>query len=42
MTTPPLAGLAAKALAKQFGGNRFVVHDQNTHIHDAASAIVSR
>jgi hypothetical protein len=38
----PLASLAAKALAKQVGDIRLVIHDQDTRAHDAASAIVAR
>jgi hypothetical protein len=37
-----LAGLAAKPLVEQIGDIRFVIHDQNTYTHDAASAIVAR
>ena len=37
-----LAGFAAKPLAEQIGDIRLVIHDQDTHTHDAASAIVAR
>jgi hypothetical protein len=38
----PLACFSTKALAKQIGDIRFVVHDQDTYTHDAASAGVAR
>jgi hypothetical protein len=37
-----LAGLAAKALAKQVGDIRLVVYDQEADAHDVASAMVVR
>jgi hypothetical protein len=37
-----LPGLAAKPLPKEVGDIRLVVHDQDTHTHDAASAIAVR
>jgi hypothetical protein len=37
-----LAGLAAKSLAEQVSDIWLVVHDQDTHTHEAASAIVAR
>jgi 4-hydroxy-L-threonine phosphate dehydrogenase PdxA len=37
-----LAGFVAKALTKEVGNIRLVVHDQDTHAHDASSAIVAR
>jgi hypothetical protein len=37
-----LAGLAAKLLAKQIGDIGLIVHDQDAHAHDAASAIFAR
>jgi hypothetical protein len=35
-----LPGLAAKLLPKEVGDIRLVVHDQDTHTHDAASTII--
>jgi hypothetical protein len=37
-----LAGLAAKPLAEQIGDIRLVVHDQETHTHDAISGAFER
>jgi hypothetical protein len=37
-----VASFTAKALAKQVRDIRLVVHDQDTHAHEAASAIVAR
>jgi hypothetical protein len=37
-----LASLAAKALTKEIGDIGLVVDHEDTHAHDAASAIVAR
>jgi len=37
-----LAGLAAKPLTEQVSDIRLVVHDQDTHTHEAASPNVAR
>src|SRR6266446_6825332 len=37
-----LAGLAPKALAKEISDIRLIIHNQDAHAHDAASAIVTR
>jgi len=37
-----LACFSTKALAKQIGDIRFVVHDQNTYTHNAAAAVIAR
>src|SRR5215469_5316039 len=37
-----LASLTTEALAKQVGHIRLIIHNQDTHAHDAASAIATR
>jgi hypothetical protein len=37
-----LAALTSKALAKEVSDIRLIVNAQNTHAHDAASAMVAR